>query len=177
MLCKSLSLISSTYEEFSYLIVNIPQIVNLSLTRVFESVNDLSNLAYFADIFFNLIEKEFGFSKNSVNIRLLSRLIDLTGILRLEFLLSLLFDFLSYHEKKLQSKGLLIELLQKRSSVLFILAYFLNHPGLIRLIFRILRILIEYTDLNDTKTAFDMTYFTKLAINYDEVTKNRYCFI
>lgn len=167
-------MISSTYEEFSYLIVNIPQIVNLTFTRVFESVVDLNDLACLTDIFFNLIEKEFGYSKNSVNIRLLSRLIDLTGILRLEFLMSLLFDFLSFHESKLQYKGLFIEILQKRSSVLFTLAYFLNHPGLIRLIFRILRILVEYVDLNDSKTAFDMTYFTKLAINYDEVTKNRF---
>ena len=171
---RSLSFLSPNFEDLTLITQNISQMTWLLGSRIAENWLDVRSLIRISSLILSLIAKEFGLIENKdlVNIRALPRLSDLATIQRLDFLLSLFFDVLSIHESRLGNKQFRYEILNKDIGILFHLLYFLNQPSLIRLLMKSLILLAPYLSIEGLQTVYDLGFFAKLALNYDDLAKN-----
>lgn len=174
LFCRSLSFLSPNFEDLTLITQNLYQIIWLLSCRIIENISEAKSVSKLLLIVIALIGKEFGLyegGKNLLNIRLLPRLTDLSTIQRLESLLSILYNLFILHENKLKDV-VLVESLRKAGGILYHLLYFLNQPSLIRLLLKSLNLISGAVQMNMLPTVYDLSYFMKLALNYEDLAKN-----
>ena len=174
LFCRSLGFLSPNFEDLTLLTQNLNQLIWLLCCRIIENIREIRSVSKILTIILTLIGKEYGLyeGKNLINLRVLPRLTDLATNHRLEGLLSLLYNLFLTHENMLNKKNLLSETINKYASILYQLLYFLNQPSLVRLLLKSLQPITAMIHLESLPSVYEMNYFTKLALNYDDLSKN-----